>query len=711
VTGTGSTWTNSSYLYVGYSGSATLNIQAGGQVSNLWGYLGYESHSTGTATVTGTGSTWKNTGLYVGYSGSGTLNIEAGGQVNNTWGYVGYFSGSTGTATVTGTGSTWTNTGLYVGLSGSGTLNIQAGGEVSNGYGFLGRASGSTGTATVTGTGSKWTNSGGLYVGDSGSGTLTVADSGLVTAQTLYASPSNLLGNGTINVNGAVLDYDLVFDRTHGLTQPIPFGSGGTLNLNVDGTGDLGAGYKGTGILRIADGLKVASTRGYLAYHSSATGTATVTGTDSTWTNSRDLHVGNYGSGTLNIQAGGQVNNNGDGYLGYWFGATGTATVTGAGSKWTNSSILDIGDFGNGTLNIQAGGQVSSFAGYLGYFSGSTGTATVTGTGSTWTNSSSLYVGYDGSGKLTVADGGKVTASSVTVKNSQSAVRLHLSGSDMLVLGDATTAGSVTNKGAINFYADAFLPAGVYTPISEYAGRAMTWSGTGAYNAWGGTWDNAAKAFLVTTATALPAGSPAPVSTGERLLFTDLASGKHVGASFATVAAGTNFSAALMTDKELSDLMATPGFSGTVLSGWDFITNFTGGQVLLSFDINRGKQDLKVWHLLQDKTWTPYAPDLQTYDSGGILSFTANQFSGYAVAGVPEPPTLALLAVGGLALIGRRRALRVVVQGARKKIGSSAESVGRMICSGDTESTGASSLTRFIHGKKEDRRKSLFLRT
>ena len=47
--------------------------------------------------------------LYVGRSGSGTLNIEAGGQVSNTTGYLGYDSGSSGTATVTGTGSQWTN--------------------------------------------------------------------------------------------------------------------------------------------------------------------------------------------------------------------------------------------------------------------------------------------------------------------------------------------------------------------------------------------------------------------------------------------------------------------------------------------------------------------------------------------------------------------------------------------------------------------------
>jgi len=48
----------------------------------------------------------------VGDSGEGTLNVEAGGEVLTTYAscYIGYNSGSTGVATVTGAGSTWANT-------------------------------------------------------------------------------------------------------------------------------------------------------------------------------------------------------------------------------------------------------------------------------------------------------------------------------------------------------------------------------------------------------------------------------------------------------------------------------------------------------------------------------------------------------------------------------------------------------------------------
>ena len=137
------------HLYIGNSGNGTLNITNGGKVSNSYGYLGYNSGSTGTATVDGTGSTWTNSGyLYIGNSGNGTLNITNGGKVSNTYGYLGYNSGSTGTATVDGTGSTWTNSGyLYIGNSGNGTLNITNGSSVScAGYTYVGYNPGSTGT-------------------------------------------------------------------------------------------------------------------------------------------------------------------------------------------------------------------------------------------------------------------------------------------------------------------------------------------------------------------------------------------------------------------------------------------------------------------------------------------------------------------------------------------------------------------------------------
>ena len=251
--------------YVGYDGRGVVT-QSAGTHSTATLYLGYSATGDGAYSMTG-GTLAISDDFYVGYEGTGTLTIEAGGQVSNSEdGCLGYRAGSTGTATVTGAGSTWTvSEDLSIGEEGAGTLNIEAGGQVSSSWASLGFDPGSTGAATVTGAGSTWTNSDDLFVGCYGAGTLTVTDGGLVSAGTLGASPGDLLGNGTIEAHGAVLDADLVFDATHGLMQVLPFGAGGTLNLNVDGTGGLGTGYKGTGTLRIADGLIVASAFGVLA--------------------------------------------------------------------------------------------------------------------------------------------------------------------------------------------------------------------------------------------------------------------------------------------------------------------------------------------------------------------------------------------------------------------------------------------------------------
>ena len=65
------------------AGGGTLTIRNGGAVSNGFGSLAMHSGSTGAATVDGTGSTWTNSAdLHVGYCGTGTLTIRNGGSVS-----------------------------------------------------------------------------------------------------------------------------------------------------------------------------------------------------------------------------------------------------------------------------------------------------------------------------------------------------------------------------------------------------------------------------------------------------------------------------------------------------------------------------------------------------------------------------------------------------------------------------------------------------
>jgi T5SS/PEP-CTERM-associated repeat protein len=342
--------------------------------------------------------------------------------------------------------TTWnTNTYGYIGKSGSGTLDITGGGAVSNSSGEIGYKSGSAGYVTVDGTGSTWTISGwftvGLTVGNSGSGTLNITDFGAVTVEKntfvaknagsfgmllfdkgtlmtggLLCDTDDLTGTGTINTHGLIGDVDLIFDSTHGLNQTFNIndntGQNIIVNLDVDGSGTMGAGYSGIETMSISDGRIIQSTDGYIGYKSGSMGEVAVNGGGSTWTNSASLTVGHFGNGTLNITGGGAVSNSYS-YIGDEVGSTGEVKVDGADSTWTSNGKFTVGLSGSGTLNITGGGAVSNSSScFIGGNSGSTGVVTVDGAGSTWTNSSAyFYVGHSGNGTLNITGGGAVSNS------------------------------------------------------------------------------------------------------------------------------------------------------------------------------------------------------------------------------------------------------------------------------------------------------------
>jgi fibronectin-binding autotransporter adhesin len=394
IDGAGSTLTSSHNLYVGHYGSGALNIIGGGTVSDKYGYIGNESGSTGEVTVYGAGSTWTNSNiLYVGRNGSGTLNITDGGTINARDCLIGDKSGSTGIVNVDGAGSTLNSeSNFIVGCRGCGTVNVTGGGTVNSYHGAIGFRD-STGEVTVDGAGSTWNSSHGLSVGSSGSGVLNITNGGVVdahfdtwvaygsdssgeihfengtlTAGGLGCSFDDLSGTGTINTHGLVSDVDLVFDATHGFNKTFAVnenvGQDVTINLDVFDTyynrfRSLGAGYSGEGTMSVSDGIVVESVGGYIGFKSGSTGEVTVDGVGSAW-NTYLLNVGNYGDGTLNITGGATVETNHvDVNIGHESGSTGTVNVDGVGSTLTNYDRLNVGKKGSGTLNITGGGLVS----------------------------------------------------------------------------------------------------------------------------------------------------------------------------------------------------------------------------------------------------------------------------------------------------------------------------------------------------------------
>jgi len=209
ITGTGSQWINPNLLYIGSGGSGMLNVEAGGLVTNTTGIIGNQTGSFGAAIVTGAGSQWNTAvSLLVGYRGNGTLNVEAGSLVNSEYGFIGSQATSTGTVIITGSGSHWNNSAeLHVGESGTGTLNVEAGGLVTSPSGVLGAFSGASGTATITGTGSMWDNAN-LYIGGTGSAaggtaTLNINNDGRVKV----GGQTKIWSTGTVNLNGGRFEF------------------------------------------------------------------------------------------------------------------------------------------------------------------------------------------------------------------------------------------------------------------------------------------------------------------------------------------------------------------------------------------------------------------------------------------------------------------------------------------------------------------------
>ncbi len=374
--GNASTWTGASDIVIGEFGNGTLNITAGGQVSNQSGWIGSNAGSQGIVNVSGVGtngvaSTWTNNGdVLVGNDGIGTLNIADGGKVVSVGGLIGVNSNGIGEVLVTGAGSTWQNSGrIAVGLFGTGTLRIENGASVTSNDGIVG--SSANGNAVVSGAGSTWINTQQLNIGSFGAGSLRIENGASVVSNQGYIGANN---SGNVVVTGAGSNW-LVTDFS------------------------MTVGNDGSGSLTIENGGRVRAEGGFaLGVAAGSSGTVTVRGT----------------AGNLGVLETSQIGG-GLGTVGFALDGGVLRATADNNSFFTGFGARDI------TLGVNGGivdtnghdiGIAPRFTGAGGLTKDGLGTLTLTGAssyaGATFVNAGTLLVNGDQSaatGAMTVLSG------------------------------------------------------------------------------------------------------------------------------------------------------------------------------------------------------------------------------------------------------------------------------------------------------------------
>ncbi len=663
-------------------------------------------------TVAGDESVLETNGMVL---GSGSILVEQGGTLTNNSNSWIASSGHAATAhlTVRGTGSTWTQRyGVDVatwwtrhpGDTASplvGTVSILDGASATIFGGDLQVATDDdvVGTVIVSGPGSTLSTErirmGGDDYGHGGEATLTITNGGVVTSTDPDAPESLNISNADYcEVGGAFSNgQDSVAIDGPGsawrvTNMDLIFSSGATLSVSNGATletfGLVSVANDRMGICTI-DGSAVTIGDGGLILHDAQVSASTVTA------KSNGVYgVGLYGSVVIdrgtsfvsderlavsNSSLGDQPANvriSGEGTNATFGGALqlkvsllfydpsyqGHLVVSESAQLQTASYEADISLLGMGTMWVEneIGGGSS---------------LTVRDSGSHYRANGNLIIYEEGklsceadavidvtgaltnSGLIRIGDGGRITGD-ILANTVDGTIAISVTRDGML-----SSDTDFENNGVMRLSAASSLASGVYTPITVSG----DWLGAGTYESFGGVWDNAAHTFTVGSVLTETSGSQATLdlSAAPRLNVTDSGSGQQVMASFGQSATTIGFWAAPMSESTgLADLslMITEGES--VLSGWDFDTDLTGGEdVLLSFFVGNGftADSLEIWHYDNSGVWTTFAADDLTY-SDGWVNFTVDGFSGYAVTGmpVPEPATMGLLALGGLALLRRRSA-------------------------------------------------------
>lgn len=258
-----------------------------------------------------------------------------------------------------------------------------------------------------------------------GAGTNPVIDLGItaLTRELFLGSAAGTTGGLTIDTWGGLVSGTSEIGAAVGTDYTVTVTGLGASWDSVGQFSGILVGNAGRGELHILNGADVTSNTSYIGWGTTGDGYVMVDGAGSTWTltqpSAEILYVGSGGNGEMLVSGGGVVESDA-GHIGFGASATGTATITGAGSEWNVDSGLTVASLGQGSLSILNGGQVNSAGSVIGSNSGADGTVLISGTNSAW-NVTGLFniaafgtPGNPTTGVLTLANGGTLSVNSGT---------------------------------------------------------------------------------------------------------------------------------------------------------------------------------------------------------------------------------------------------------------------------------------------------------
>ena len=295
-----------------------------------------------------------------------------------------------------------------------------------------------------------WSGAAGSSLGTAGNWDVQVApDSGhrlqfaLTNGGTLAGAAT--AGSATFTGHGPWVLSGGNVDLTQGLTEQSALQiAGGT--LTAGGVAAIGA--PGGASLAVSGGAQVSFQSTALGANSGQTGTLTLSGAGTGWTDTGTAGSGGFlagdstglkaGLGVINVTQGAVLTGSDTDVLGVSAGNEGDLSITSGGM--VSDAGLVVGAAGTGVATVNGGTFTSTGSVVLGQDGGGRGTLTVTGTTAAMTVSGPMIVGEAGTGMVSVLNGGTVSVHDLTVgmAGSSGTVDLEGAGSEFLIGGSLT---------------------------------------------------------------------------------------------------------------------------------------------------------------------------------------------------------------------------------------------------------------------------------